>query len=224
MTKAALRRVIKERLAALPDGRFSAEGRAAAERLAATELWRRHTRVLLYRSLPGEIDTWPLVERAFAAGKEVYFPKTYGKGVMRFFRVDSPEGPWVTGNFGIAEPAGGVPFRPPANADTASADTASALVITPGRAFDREGSRMGWGGGYYDRFFAALADTAFADTAIDAADADARPGYEAAGFCLDCQIVEYVPAESFDRRMDALCAASEFLNFAPGGGLTARSR
>jgi 5-formyltetrahydrofolate cyclo-ligase len=194
-TKKDLRKTMKALLAALPPGQFTAEGEGAAKRLAESGLWKDSRRVLLYCSMPGEIAMPPLIERAFREGREVYFPKTEGDS-MRFYRVDSPDGPWVTGAFGIREPkdcGGQRLFR----AGNAAGDPF--LVVTPGLAFNRSGGRMGRGRGYYDKFFAGL----------DAA----RAVYRAAGYCLACQVVREVPLESLDKKLNALCTAEEFLVF-----------
>ncbi|MDR1909750.1 MAG: 5-formyltetrahydrofolate cyclo-ligase [Spirochaetaceae bacterium] len=192
MTKAELRGIMKARLAGLDPEAFTGGGAEAAERLCAAELWDRCGQVLLFFTLPSEIDTAPLLDRAFAAGKEVFFPKTRGPE-MDFFRVDCPGGAWPKGAWGIPEPPDTSPerlFRPAAS---------PALIVTPGLAFDRRGNRLGRGRGYYDRFFARLDR------------AGAR--YHAAGFCLPPQVVEEVPAEAFDRRLDALCTSGELLRF-----------
>jgi 5-formyltetrahydrofolate cyclo-ligase len=192
-TKNELRKTMKALLAALPPEQFTAEGECAAKRLAETGVWKDSRRVLLYCSMPGEIAMLSLTGLAFRDGKELYFPKTVGN-LMRFYRVDSPSGPWTTGAFGIREPAECGEerlFRAP--------DAGSFLVVTPGLAFDRTGRRLGRGGGFYDRFFAGL------DTS--------RAVYFAAGYCLACQIVDEVPIESTDKKLNALCTARDFLVF-----------
>ncbi|MDR2784632.1 MAG: 5-formyltetrahydrofolate cyclo-ligase [Treponema sp.] len=194
-TKNELRKTMKALLAALPPDQFNAEGENAAGRFAETGVWKDSRRVLLYCSMPGETATAALINLAFREGKEMYFPKTEGN-FMRFYRVDSPGGPWTTGAFGIREPAdrgGERLFRVP------GAVPEPFLVVTPGLAFDRTGCRLGRGGGYYDKFFAGL----------DAAHAV----YCAAGYCLACQIVGEVPVESPDKRVNVLCTAGEFLAF-----------
>jgi 5-formyltetrahydrofolate cyclo-ligase len=193
MTKEELRKTMKALLTALPAGQFADEGERAARRLAGNGVWKDSRRVLLFCSMRGEISTRPLIERAFHDGKEMYFPKTES-GIMRFYRIISPDGPWVAGAFGIREPADGSKlFR----AEDAAPDVP--LIVTPGLAFDRKGGRLGRGGGYYDKFFAAL----------DAS----RAVYRAAAFCLACQIIREVPTESLDKKVNALCTAKEFLAF-----------
>ena len=69
-------------------------------------------------------------------------------------------------------------------ADEPVADDETALVLMPGLAFDREGHRMGYGGGYYDKFLAA------------------EPNHPTVALCFDFQIVEHIPTEEFDIPVD----------------------
>ena len=80
-----------------------------------------------------------------------------------------------------------------------TADNFPALVITPGMAFDRRYYRMGRGRGYYDRFFAAL-------------DESGR-NYTAIGLCMNCQLVDEVPAGTCDKKMDLLLTESGLIQF-----------
>ena len=194
-TKSELRKTMKALLAAIRREQLTAEGERSAGRLSETGVWKDSRRVLLYCSMPGEIAMRPLIDLAFREGREMYFPRGEGDA-MRFYRVDSPDGPWTTGAFGIREPAdcgGGRLFR------TRDAASDPFLVVTPGLAFDRAGGRLGRGGGYYDKFFSGL----------DAS----RAVYRAAGYCLACQIADKVPVGNLDKRINALCTAEEFLVF-----------
>ena len=88
----------------------------------------------------------------------------------------------VPGKFGILEPC----------ADTPSAGLSFDLILVPGMAFDRKGGRLGRGRGYYDRFLASAS------------------GF-VAGVCFDDQIVQEVPREPHDARMDAVVTRSEIV-------------
>jgi 5-formyltetrahydrofolate cyclo-ligase len=193
MTKKELRKIMKQKLNALPKQQFTDEGILAAKRLAGTDIWKKYDRVLIYLSMPDELDTSTLLDIAFAGGKAVYSPKVETDTTMRFFRVSRDESSWVTGAFDIREPAGREEdvFRP---------EEGKALVISPGLAFDRAGNRMGRGKGFYDRFYEKL----FA----------ASPESACCALCLSCQIVEEVPVERFDRRVNAICTKDEFLPIA----------
>ena len=190
MTKKELRRIMKGRLAALSPEAFLTEGRAAAERLCGTELWRRYDRILIYLSMPDELDTSALLTRAFRDGKTVYSPKVESDTLMRFFRVSEDESAWVRGAFDIREPAG-------READLFRAGDGAALVISPGLAFDRAGNRLGRGRGYYDRFYEKL----FAESG----------GSAVCALCMSCALVEAVPVEAYDRPVNAICTADAFI-------------
>jgi 5-formyltetrahydrofolate cyclo-ligase len=183
--KAALRREIKRRLGALPPEAFHSGGRGAAALLKALPLWHQHQTVLVFLSTPTEIDTLPLIEAALAAGKHVFAPRVEPPKRIRFYRVPSTAGPWERGPFGIRQPVpGGGDSRALAPEDF------PALVFCPGLAFTQEGGRLGYGGGFYDRFLAECAAAALACTPL--------------GLCLECQLVPRIPAEAHDQPMAAL--------------------
>ncbi|MDR0383582.1 MAG: 5-formyltetrahydrofolate cyclo-ligase [Spirochaetaceae bacterium] len=190
MTKKELRGIMKRQLNALPKERFSEEGALAAKRLADTRLWKSYGRVLIYLPMPDELDTRALLDIAFSENKDVYSPKVESDTSMRFFRVTRDEGSWVKGAFDIMEPAG-------REEDVFKPEEGAALVISPGLAFDRSGNRMGRGKGFYDRFYEKL----FAIS----------PDSACCALCLSCQIVDFVPTEEFDRKVNAICTKDEFI-------------
>jgi 5-formyltetrahydrofolate cyclo-ligase len=132
-----------------------------------------------------EIDTTPLLERAFYDGKDVFVPKIIDDK-LQFFQIFEHDlnGQWETGAFSIREP------RDADSRNALSPGHFPCLVITPGLAFDRNGDRLGRGKGYYDRFFAEL-------------DAQNLP-YFSVGLCMPAQIVERVPTKPCDKRMDVV--------------------
>jgi 5-formyltetrahydrofolate cyclo-ligase len=197
MTKQQLRALMKRTLKELPKEQFTREGEAAAALLAASELWRQYRRVLIYLSMPDEIDTAPLLNRAFDEGKEVYAPKVESDTAMRFFRVSRDESAWVSGAFGIREPAG-------READVFKPADGKALVISPGLAFDLRGNRLGRGKGFYDRFYEQL----FRES----------PQSAVCAFCMRCAIVDEVPMDHFDRAVDAICTRDAVFRGAAGSG------
>lgn len=170
------------RLVSLKPEDFTAAGRDAARRLSLIPGWDDFCSVLAFISLPDEIDTQPVLETAFHAGKRVFVPRVEGESLefRRIFPADDP-GAFCRGCFGVREPEGG---------QILDAEDFPVLAVVPGLAFDRNGGRLGRGGGYYDRFFAGL-------------DAAGFP-YTAAGFCVECQLVERVPVDLLDRIMDCV--------------------
>lgn len=97
---------------------------------------------LVYASSHIEVDTRRFIEKMLSEGKTVAVPKCEGKK-MRFLTVDSLSA-LVRSRFGVDEPADGTEI-------TVFGDT---VCIVPALRFDRNGFRLGWGGGFYDRFLA----------------------------------------------------------------------
>jgi len=188
--KQELRRRMAALLAELEADRFRQTGRTAAATIEKLPAWKKADRVLLFLSLPREIDTGPLLDAALAAGKKVYVPRVSGSE-LEFFRLRATDGSWERGPFGLREP----PAVPAEALDVTDARTPT-LVIVPGLAFDAAGNRLGRGKGFYDRFLARfLPDQAGA----------ADPVAVTLGLCLPEQLVSRVPTGPRDWRMDALC-------------------
>ena len=95
---------------------------------------------LVYASSPVEVDTRRFINEMLRLGKTVAFPKCEGRD-MRFLAVESLDR-LVRSRFGVDEPAEGAEI-------TQFSDT---VCIVPALRFDRKGYRLGWGGGFYDRF------------------------------------------------------------------------
>lgn len=148
----------------------------SADILAALEdhpAFRSAQTVLLYHSLPDEVDTHPFI-RKWSGKKRILLPVVQGEELE--LRIYKGEETLVTGAYGIGEPTG----------ETFTDYAAIDLVLVPGVAFDRKGNRLGRGKGYYDRLLPHL------------------PAARKIGICFPFQIVEEVPAESFDIRMDEI--------------------
>lgn len=146
----------------------------SAEALAALEAhpaFGAARTVLLYHSLPDEVDTHAFVEK-WSGAKRVLLPVVVGNDLE--LRCYTGLHDLAVGAFGISEPTGEL-FT-----DYGSID----LVVVPGVAFDRLGNRLGRGRGYYDRLLPRI------------------PHARKVGICFPFQIVDRVPAEAFDIRMD----------------------
>ena len=194
--KSEVRNCIKKRLLSLDLPAFSSQGEAAGAVITAGEEWNRARTILLFMSMPGEIETHSLLETALLERKTLFIPRIIEK-TMCFFSIDSIDGPWEKGPFGIREPVirEDRRFYP-------GKTGGPVLAIVPGLAFDRLGNRLGRGGGYYDRFLREVY-TFYGPGGMD---------FFALGLCLREQLIDSVPTGEFDQRVDAICAGNDYIN------------
>ena len=206
--KAALRRTLTELLRQkeaeeFPDSFFRSLSDFASYRSAKT--------VLLYASLPYEAPTAGIIDLCIKDGKTAALPKTQKMknadtgGLMDFY-ILSPDRPFreqtQIGPFGIAEPDSSCPLFVPEE------NRFPLLVCVPGIAFSETGIRLGRGAGYYDRYcerLTAAARKIAARNTLGKTDAALQtPLIVYAGLCRDFQIVEKVPYEKHDLRVQFL--------------------
>lgn len=173
MPKSGLRHTLLRRRSEMTPQAWRQASRAAQERLLALELFAHAGCVALYAPIRNEIDTALLHRQALCTGKRLLYPRICGEE-MRFLEV-TDSFPLVPGTFGIPEPC--VP------GEGYPADAADLLVV-PGVAFDHSGHRIGFGKGYYDRCLASP-----------------RREVLLVGLCHDFQVLERIPAEGHDIRM-----------------------
>ena len=130
--------------------------------------------ILAYIDTNGEVQTKKLIEDAWNQGKKVAVPKVQGD-IMHFYLIESYD-QLVPGDFGIQEP----------KEDCWKIEelTDNTLVIMPGVAFDRAGNRIGYGKGYYDKYFGQYPDI-----------------YKIA-IAFEMQIIESIPADEYDVSAD----------------------
>lgn len=109
----------------------------------ASEIWQKAQTIGLFRSTAQEFDTKMLLERGFKEGKRVVVPEVLPERQLAFHEVTSTS-QYALSNFGIEEPV----VKRPISKDEID------LLVVPGVVFNYEGYRIGYGGGYYDRFLA----------------------------------------------------------------------
>lgn len=195
--KAALRREMKARVAAMSAEERFAAGERVSDNIRALDEWRTAKAVLFYHALPDELNLDFLMDNAIQSGREVLLPVcNVEKRSMRIVGVTDPARDLREGAYGIMEPAHGMPLE--------CVDTLD-LVLVPGRAFDSRGGRLGRGKGYYDGFLGALRPRRV--TFLKEPDAT-RPrrsdGPFKLGVAFARQMVETVPMQARDVRMDAV--------------------
>lgn len=173
MNKTELRNEIRNRKRQFTDEKLRELSFAVIQRLLKHPRLRGARTVMLYYSLPDEVCTHTIVDSLLMSGKRILLPRVTGEGTMELRRYTGPRD-LARGAYGIMEPTGDV-FN-----DYASID----LAIVPGMAFDPSGNRMGRGKGYYDRFLPHL-----------------NNAYKI-GVCFPFQIVQNIPTDKHDVRMD----------------------
>ena len=179
--KAAWRSWMRQRLQAADAAALKQADEQICRRLRQLpQLKQAHT-VLAFAPLPGEIDIWPLLAELAADPQILCLPLISGPGIMEA-RAAGDLTRLVPNSYGIMEPPLEAPLVGAANID---------LVLTPGLAFDRNLWRLGRGGGYYDRFLASC-------------------GAFRLGLARELQIVEQIPHDTHDLRMQALLSEAGY--------------
>lgn len=173
-------RLLEMRRRIPPDTRTEASRRASHNLLTVPEL-ATATTVLLYAATPTETDPAPATRELAARGVRVLLPRVAGTGLEAVACTD-PEA-LRTGALGVLEPEGAA--VPVDGID---------VVVVPGVAFDRSGTRLGRGGGHYDRLLARLPSGALR-----------------VGLCFATQLVGGLPREDHDRDVDVVVTDEEVL-------------
>ncbi len=180
LTAAQAKRRLRQALLKERNARSREEGRAVSqtvcERLAALPCLQNCSLLLLYYPTGSEIDLLPLADFAAARGIPVGFPVCRSNPKTLVFRKATPKAPFVSGAFGIPVP--------PENAPVLAPDD-RAVCILPALGYDPTFTRIGYGGGYYDRFLQTF------------------PGL-AVGVCAEAFLCRTVFSEPHDRAVDLL--------------------
>ena len=139
--KSELRKQVLQEMKAIPRQQKQAIDQTLTERLLQHPFYQEAKIIATYLSFSHEFQTQELIEQALKDGKKVLIPKTYPKGRMDFVVYDSQQ--LVKTSFGLLEPQGDLEV-----VDASQID----LIHVPGLVFTTKGYRIGYGGGYYDRY------------------------------------------------------------------------
>lgn len=149
--------------------------------------------ILAYVNYKSEVETTFLIEQALADGKNVFAPKVAGRE-MEFWKVTSLED-LQEGYQGIREPVQSISFSEWMKA-------CKIMMLVPGAVFDRERHRIGYGGGFYDRYLNRLAENM--DCATQMWDHIEHASFITAALAYSCQVLEQIPHEEHDRKPDLI--------------------
>ena len=174
MNKQELRRTIRERKRAMTEEEIVERSNALAEKFYNTPAYQAASTIYGYLPYNQEVRTVPMLQRALDEGKRVAVPKVYGEEMRFIYLEDLTQ--VSKGYAGIPEPI----------ADAPVAEDKQALVLMPGLAFDPQGHRIGYGGGFYDRFLAQ------------------EPHHPTLALCYEFQLQAHLDTEEFDIPVDTV--------------------
>ena len=174
MDKVQLRRQIREQKRAMTEEQIVEKSKRLGELFLASDAYRNAKTIYGYLPYNQEVRTVAMLEQAIRDGKRVAVPKCYGDEMRFLFMEDLSK--VEKGYANIPEPI----------ADEPIADDETALVLMPGLAFDPQGHRIGYGGGFYDKFLAK------------------EPNHPTLALCYDFQMVDHLETEEFDIPVDTV--------------------
>ena len=172
MDKKELRSTIRQRKRAMTEEEIVSRSRKLGELFAASEAYKNAKTIYGYLPYNQEVRTVPMLEQALRDGKRVAVPKCYGDE-MRFIFMDD-----------LSKVEKGYANIPEPIADEPVADDKTALVLMPGLAFDPQGHRCGYGGGFYDKFLAE------------------EPDHPTLALCYEFQMLPHLETEEHDIPVD----------------------
>lgn len=174
MDKKALRRAISARKRMMTTEEIDEKSCRLAQLFLSSQQYINAKTIYGYLPYNQEVRTFPILERALHDGKTVAVPKVYGEQMHFICLQDLTK--VAAGFAGIPEPVEDGPI----------ANDPHALVLMPGLAFDRQGHRMGYGGGYYDKFLAN------------------EPEHPTVALCYDFQVLEHLETDDHDIPVDCV--------------------
>ena len=174
MDKKELRRMIRDQKRAMTEEMIVEKSEKLGQLFAESELYKNAKSIYGYLPYNQEVRTVAMLEQAMKDGKRVAVPKCYGDE-MRFLWMDD-----------LSKVEKGYANIPEPIADEPIADDPTALVLMPGLAFDPQGHRIGYGGGFYDKFLAG------------------EPTHPTLALCYDFQMLEYLETEAHDLPVDVV--------------------
>lgn len=173
MDKKELRSIIRQKKREMTEDEIVSASRRLGELFRAHPLYQNAKTIYGYLPYNQEVRTVPMLEQALRDGKQVAVPKVVGDQ-MKFYYLNDFD--CELGYCNIPEPTGNEP----------EAHDPTALVLMPGLAFDPQGHRIGYGGGFYDRFL------------------NAEPAHPTLALCYAFQMVEQLDTEEFDVPVDCV--------------------
>ena len=185
LEKKQLRTQVRKELATLSPEELTKRDQAMFDAFLALPQVQQAKTIFAFWGIPGkEPDTAKLIGKLVAQGKVIGLPRMLPEHQMEV-RQYCPDRPLVQVSFGISEPGEDCPLMDKEEID---------LILVPAVCYDRQGYRLGFGGGYYDRWLEHFT------------------GFRA-GLCREAVLQDKVPTEAHDSRVDLLLTERESLSF-----------
>ena len=169
-----MRCAIRNRKQSLSAAEISRRSHLLCQLVLQTDAYRKAKTICGYLPFNQEVDLTPLLRQALEDGKQIALPKCRNRE-MFFVLMSSLSAIQYTA-FGVPEPM----------ADGPVLCDETALIIVPGLVFDRFGYRIGYGGGYYDRFLSQ------------------EPNHPTIGLCYDFQLTDWLEPDDHDMPVDTV--------------------
>ena len=176
MDKQSIRRQVYEARKKASDEQIHRDSMVILQKLLKEERYRSSGTVFAYIDCRPEVETRDFIRSCWQSGRKVAVPRVAGKA-MNFYYISSFD-ELKRGSMNIPEPDG--------QAALCADDQEDALILMPGVAFDRERNRIGYGGGYYDRYLAL------------------HPAHPTIAAAFSFQLFDHIPSHPFDRKTDRL--------------------
>ena len=177
MDKMALRQMIREKKRAMSLEEIESKSAQLGKLFAESAFYKEAKTIYGYLPYNQEVRTVPMLERALRDGKRVAVPKVFGEEMKFIYITDFSR--LEKGYAGIPEPIDNGPI----------ADDPTALVLMPGLAFDAQGHRIGYGGGFYDKFL------------------ESEPNHPTVALCYSFQMLSLLETEAHDVPVDYVFSA-----------------
>ncbi len=174
MDKKALRAQIRQQKRQMSPEQVAQASKVLCDKFLQLPQYRQAKTIYLYLPYNQEVRTEAIFQQALLDGKRVAVPKIYGD-VMEFIYITD-----------LSQVAPGCCTIPEPIADGPIARDPNALVLMPGLAFDKDGHRIGYGGGYYDKYLSE------------------EPGHPTVALCYAFQMLEYLQTEPHDIVVDCV--------------------
>jgi len=181
-----LRQMLKQRAASLPKEYCKAADEKIFRQVTGLAEYRGAERIFCYVGTENEINTLPILEHVLDSGKRICVPKCLSKGIMEAYEIKSLH-ELAPGAFGILEPDGKTEPVDPAEID---------LALIPCLSCSCDGRRLGYGGGYYDRYLQ-------------------RGEVKKLALCREEMLWDDIPIEEHDMLMDGVVTEDGVLYICP---------